>query len=63
MEMVHSLAILTDGFLMTMVFVEESCVNWRFLLSPPTRDKIKKENILLLPFQLSLQRFYIECHK
>ena len=51
MEIVHSLAILTACFLMIMVFVEESCVNWRCLLSPPTRDKIKKMIILLLPFQ------------
>lgn len=50
MEMVHSLAILTAGFLMIMVFADESCVNWRCLLSPPTRDKIKKDDHFNAPF-------------
>ena len=59
--MVHSLAMLTAGFLMVMVFVEESCVNWRCLFSPPTRDKMKNMNLLLLPFQAIITRAVVNC--
>ena len=43
--MVHSLAILTPGFLIVIVFVEVSCANCRCLFSPPSGKKNDKKEL------------------